>query len=349
MAKSNPHFTNNQAPFKEKVKLVKLLLPKVSRTFALNIKVLKEKDYLIIATAYLICRYLDSIEDSPIIKTEQKIAWLEQIAKTFKTPPDEKWVRFFDNLHPLKKISNYHYENLLWQKFAIIIELFLSFDKKHQDILIPPIIRMTEGMKYFITKYKNSKNKCLKNEEELEKYCYFVAGTVGEMLTDFFALKIHDASTLATLHQYKNNFALGLQMTNILKDLFQDKKRDWIYLPEENIKKNNLTIDEFFSYNLKNREKILSIYHELIKKTNINLEKALIYTLSIPKKLVRYRIFCLIPLLLAVKTSSFLKKSKNIQKSSKKISKQQVFIIVFFSFLVVFSNFFIKKYFKSLK
>ncbi len=333
--------------FREK-KLVKELLPKVSRTFALNIRVLDEDDYFIIGCAYLICRYLDTIEDSPSLSHQAKSSLFNKIERNFTQTPDEKWPAFFKKLSEekgLSKISDQHYENLLWQRFHLIVRLFNSFAKKHRDILLKPILKMLQGMRFFIVKHSKNKHKNIYDEKEMEEYCYYVAGTVSELLTEFFKLKIKSTLVQKKLDDHKIDFGQGLQMINILKDLFSDRKRNWLYIPEKNILQNKLSVQEFFNFKVENKAKILGIYRDLVEKANLKLENALTYTLSIPKYLPKYRLFCLIPLMLAVKTSFLLKKQDNFNKFSHKISKFEVFIVIIATKIVVHSNSLIKKYF----
>ena len=65
--------------------------------------------------------------------------------------------------------------------------------------------------------------KGLDRSGDLDDYCYYVAGVVGEMLTDLFC----DYSPQIARHRPKlsamaASFAQGLQMTNILKDAPRD-------------------------------------------------------------------------------------------------------------------------------
>ncbi len=335
--------------YKRHRELVRDLIPKVSRTFAINIRTLKYEEEIIIAVAYLICRYLDTIEDSTVLNNQEKIDFFEEVEEIFTTQTNAQvndWPKKFQAISQKKKvISTSEAENQLWQKFNLVIEIYLAFPLKVQSILLPPIITMGKGMKSFLVKYQDQKEKVIMDQKEMEEYCYYVAGTVGEMLTNFFCLKIENQAVRANLSQRQLSFGLGLQMINILKDFFTDRKRGWVYLPKQNIESNSLTLKEFFSFDFEKKEKILQVYHDLIKEADDNLEKSMIYITYLPKKLLHYRLFCLIPLMLAIKTSSLLKKQKDFKKFKKKISKREVIFTLFLSRVIVFSNFLIKKYF----
>src|ERR1700677_1280770 len=76
--------------------------------------------------------------------------------------------------------------------------------------------------------------KGLARSTDLDDYCYYVAGVVGEMLTDLFCDYSQDIGRQrAALSALAASFAQGLQMTNILKDVWEDRSRGACWLPQE--------------------------------------------------------------------------------------------------------------------
>lgn len=67
--------------------------------------------------------------------------------------------------------------------------------------------------------------------EELYVYCYRVASTVGLMSSEI--LGYSDPSAL----EYAEAMGIGMQLTNILRDVKEDAGRGRIYLPAEDLKK----------------------------------------------------------------------------------------------------------------
>jgi phytoene synthase len=67
--------------------------------------------------------------------------------------------------------------------------------------------------------------------EELDRYCYLVAGVVGLMMTRVFGLEDRARE--------KEALALGtaMQLTNILRDVAEDLERDRIYLPASELRR----------------------------------------------------------------------------------------------------------------
>lgn len=64
---------------------------------------------------------------------------------------------------------------------------------------------------------------------ELEKYCYLVAGVVGELSAGIFGFR-----NPATL-EYARNLGMAFQLTNIIRDVGEDARRNRIYLPREDL------------------------------------------------------------------------------------------------------------------
>jgi len=74
--------------------------------------------------------------------------------------------------------------------------------------------------------------------EELERYCYLVAGVVGLIMVHVLAEpspeKLGPARDLGT----------AMQLTNILRDIDEDWQRDRLYLPRRDLEKFGLTEDD---------------------------------------------------------------------------------------------------------
>ncbi|MCF7810941.1 squalene/phytoene synthase family protein [bacterium] len=77
--------------------------------------------------------------------------------------------------------------------------------------------------------------------DQMRLYCYRVAATIG-----FSCLKIFgcddDNSRL-----YSENLSIGMQITNILRDLHEDFERGRIYIPQEDLIRFNLSDEDLFA------------------------------------------------------------------------------------------------------
>ena len=95
--------------------------------------------------------------------------------------------------------------------------------------------RCVELMCYGMPRFQfNASPRGLAHATDLDDYCYYVAGVVGEMLTDLFCEYSPEIGRQrAALSALAASFAQGLQMTNILKDVWEDRSRGACWLPQE--------------------------------------------------------------------------------------------------------------------
>ncbi len=77
--------------------------------------------------------------------------------------------------------------------------------------------------------------------EDLRLYCYRVASTIGLLCLQIFGCD-NPQSRL-----YAENLGLGMQLTNILRDIREDFERDRIYIPLEDLESSGILDEELFS------------------------------------------------------------------------------------------------------
>jgi farnesyl-diphosphate farnesyltransferase len=263
------------------------LLQGVSRTFALTIPLLPSDIFNIIANAYLLCRIVDTIEDEPALTGEEKRLFCLQFENAIAGKAEPK--DFARELS--KRLSNATIpeEHELIDQTPRVIKITQSFDKKNRDALKECIHIMADGMVHFQI---DNRPYGLQNIKELDRYCYCVAGVVGEMLTKIFC---HYSSAIALnrdrMLTLSVSFGQGLQMTNILKDIWEDNSRSACWLPKDIFAKEGIDLknlatihtDENFSKGL----------GHLIGIAHMHLENALKYVMLIPKNEKGIRKFCL--------------------------------------------------------
>ena len=73
---------------------------------------------------------------------------------------------------------------------------------------------------------------------ELARYCHLVAGVVGEVSARIFGQQAPE--TVA----YAHKLGLAFQLTNIIRDVGEDARRDRIYLPVEDLRRFEVTAEE---------------------------------------------------------------------------------------------------------
>ncbi|MEK9630015.1 MAG: phytoene/squalene synthase family protein [Nitrospinota bacterium] len=300
-------------------------LPQVSRTFALNIKVLKGELHRSILIAYLFCRTVDTVEDAAVLDPKTKIKLLLEFSRliedsSYRKDHIDAWI------NECAVVDGTESDLDLLNNIKRVFNIFDSLKENHQKQIVPSVSKMAKGMAHFQSRFQFGEITPLEDEKDLEEYCYFVAGVVGEMLCNLFLQKLTSLpeSKKTIMRENAVSFGLGLQMTNISKDVMADRDRGWSYIPKSLIVSNGLTVDEF--HEGKSVQKNLQILEKLLCKTNGHLHDALKFTLAIPRTEISIRLFCIWPLWMAMKTVAALHNNPALLSSSApvKISRSQV-------------------------
>jgi farnesyl-diphosphate farnesyltransferase len=309
------------------------LLDGVSRTFALTIPALPESLCRAVANAYLLCRIVDTIEDEVSLTPEQKKYFCQEFINVVQTGANSQF--FAAELAPLLSSKTLPAEHVLIHLIPRVIRITHGFDKAQVEALSICVETMAEGMPIFQT--ENLKNG-LPAMADMDRYCYYVAGCVGEMLTRLFCQYSPEiARNKEEMLKLAVSFGQGLQMTNILKDIWDDAERGVCWLPQDIFSQcgfelknlNTKTNDARFKTGL---ERLISIAHG-------HLNNALKYTQLIPSHETGIRNFCLWALGMAVLTLKKIKENLGFTKSEQvKISRNSVKSTIFFTKLLGRSN-----------
>jgi len=317
--------------------ICKEYLNKVSRTFALNIKVLRGSAYKSLLLAYLLCRIADTIEDDAHLPVAMKCDKLRQYADLFPPGPDyvQKIVVLLEDLH----FSQRNNDSDLVADTERIFNEFIKLPAPLISSVSAHVKEMALGMAALLAEKREGEIIFLETREELDSYCYYVAGTIGLMITEIFAEasgKINDA-TKAKLLKRSVAFGLGLQITNIAKDFFGDCERGWCYVPRSLFLAEG--IDPMEGNFHDNKEAYTRVHKQLIQWALHYLDEALQYTLDIPRSLIRYRIFCAWPLFMALETLAKLYGEERLFKGQViKINRDDVKRIIRNTSIAVISN-----------
>ena len=271
------------------------LLPGVSRTFALTIPQLPDPLAGVVTNAYLLCRIADTIEDDTNLSHQQKADFHRRFVMVVEGR--ESPSPFAAELAPLLSDQVLPAERRLVEQTAAVIAVTHGLQEVERDALSRCVRIMCSGMPEF---QRNKTLSGLRNIPELARYCYFVAGVVGEMLTELFC--IHSpaiAARRSRLAPLAVSFGQGLQMTNILKDIWTDRRAGSCWLPRS-VFAGNINLQELESAS--NSPAFKAGLEELIGIAHRHLRYALDYACEIPVAEVGVRRFCFWAIGLAVLT-----------------------------------------------
>jgi len=182
-----------------------------AKTFYLGTLLLPYEKRKAIWAIYVWCRRTDELMDSPeaLKKSEEELSeslnsWEENTKNIFKG---------------IVKTD---------------LDAVLSDTLEKYPQTIDPYLDMIAGQRMDLTKFR------YKNFDELKLYCYRVAGTVGLMTQNVMGIDAfyEAASWIEVPDISEAAVALGIanQLTNILRDVGEDRHRGRIYLPQDEIK-----------------------------------------------------------------------------------------------------------------
>lgn len=308
-------------------------LEDVSRTFALSLEFLPSPLKSYISTAYLLCRIPDTIEDSNRLSSAEKSQLLELFESVMKQEqPASEFKRAV--MHTLSEdsptIASYSPDWKLVMETEKVIELYESFDSEIKSAMRPWVIELTEGMREFVERYAETGGVRVQSQEELEEYCYYVAGTVGHLLAETIGV-YYDVPVSADLHQAAEEYGLVLQFVNIAKDVHDDyETENNIYLPIQQLKKNDVPPEEIT--NSKNANAVGDVVLNVVDEAEAYFPKAQSFLKWFREAVTDDSDFAsfALPYLLAVATIRDLRDNSDlaVEPNEVKITREEVMAIV---------------------
>jgi phytoene synthase len=209
------------ASIEESYELCRQITAKYSKTFYIGTLLMPPQKRRAVWAIYVWCRRTDELVDGPkatLTTPETLDRWEQHLETVFGgTPIEDADIALVDTL-------------------------------KYFPLDIQPFRDMIAGQRMDLSRSR------YQTFEELELYCYRVAGTVGLMTLPVMGI---DNSRTAPWDLYQNRqpdpsqqaVALGIanQLTNILRDVGEDARRGRIYIPQEDLTLFNYTEADLFN------------------------------------------------------------------------------------------------------
>lgn len=318
----------------------RFMLPKVSRTFALTIRLLPPGLGYTVTIAYLLCRIADTIEDAANMEPAARVILLSRFRDTLAdasmdaaplriafagaTVPDQALVRDSDN----------------------VLREYWRLSREEREAIRPSVQEMCDGMASFVISLaaRSGQVRMLDSVAELERYCYYVAGTVGHLLTRLFILHGRRLPSARTdrLWALSTRFALGLQVTNIVQDVAADAERGVGFVPHELLAPGQGDAGC--------PRPTPPALNALVELALARLWDAIDYCACIPRNQYRIRLFCLAAPYFAVRTlrSVQVQLESGLAQPRPKISRAAVYRTLVVTILVAPSNKLMRAYFSLL-
>ncbi len=204
-------------------------LDQVSRSFAFCIAQLREPLRSWVGLSYLLCRYVDTIEDAPWTSSQNQLAAFDAVQAAVVDPSVRGSLELVHaelGRMPIRRVEL----ELIQEARDLLCDLD-ALPTDVREILTELLLSMIRGMRHFAER-KGASGLKLRSVEEVNQYCFFVAGLVGEMLAKLLGHEqsrfLVDSTTLVNAH----HFGQFLQKVNLLKDQQIDEKEGRQLLPD---------------------------------------------------------------------------------------------------------------------
>ena len=295
-------------------------LSRVSRTFALTIPQLPLEVRFVIGNAYLLCRIADTIEDSPELDVPSKRHFLSRFAGVVRH--EESVESFEADLAPLLCDGTTADDRDLVTNTNRVVDLHRQLPNRQSNPIAQCVENMCEGMSEFV----DASSDGLKDVAQVERYCYFVAGVVGEMITEILCDYSSDiASRRDELYPLSSQFGCGLQLINIIKDHREDKNRGVCWLPRRGLEGEALLSSDAVNVSDAADPRIV----QLLSVARNRLEKSLRYIKLIPTREIGIRRFLAWTFAFACLTLRRIHANPNFHRGEEvKISRRQVYATI---------------------
>jgi farnesyl-diphosphate farnesyltransferase len=305
------------------------MLPNVSRTFARAIGILPPSLGDPVRLSYLLCRAADTMEDAAGVDPRVRRAWLLRFCSLLSAAgeagagPNENASTELA-AETAARLTPGSSERELIEGLPCLFRLLSATDAARRRIIERWTSELALGMARFVRLEESAAGwTALETCKDLDAYEYYVAGTVGCLLEELISLEIgqHEAASRPR-RPLAVAFGLGLQGTNILQDLSDDRARGWCYVPEEIAGKHGTSTARMHEPAL--RPAGMEIVREMSERAVKHLDSGIEFVLLLPRRRPRIRLFCLWPLLLALRTLARLASDDSVFERRIRVSRPEV-------------------------
>ncbi|MFC5366099.1 phytoene/squalene synthase family protein [Salinirubrum litoreum] len=302
----------------------------VSRTFALTVDVLEEPMSSYICVGYLLCRVADTVEDADHISPDEQARLLRSYDAALDPEDDTDIDAFAEAVEP--HLPPEAERNDDWRVVAEadrVVGVFEALPEDVREAVTPPARELVQGMAMFVERYADDGGLRIQSREELEEYCYYAAGTVGNLITNLVTRGDVGGERARRLYDTAEEFGLLLQLVNISKDVYDDyTEENNVYLPAVWLESEGVPQEEVVDP--RHEHGASSVVRRTAEHAKSFVDDAQTYLELVPTHDGNTLAAWAIPYLLAVGTLRELlsRPEDALREGDVKISRQEVFAVV---------------------
>ena len=303
------------------------LLLRSSRTFGVGIDLLPEPLRREITVAYLLLRVSDYIEDSEVLGDGEKVAMLEDWRGALADHHERAPL-----IARLAEAREDTPDALVARDAETVLAGLDRMGPRAREIVVRRVRESTAGMARW-----TRRGSVFHGEADLDDYMHEVAGRVGLLLTELFALRLSGVATsVDRMMKLGREFGLALQTVNVIRGLHEDPRRGWVYVPRSFVPEELQSPRAIFDPS--NLEAGMGVVATLASKADGHLAAARRYVRLIPRRHHRVRLFCLLPLFFAIRTLAVSRSNPDVLRTEVKMTRDEVRAITRHARVMGFSN-----------
>ena len=313
------------------------LLVRSSRTFAVGIGILPEPLRREITVAYLLLRVSDYLEDNQELQNVDKIALLKSWSRVLGGGTGRRSL-----IARLEAAGEDTPDASVARSAGTVLEALNRLSPPARAILVQNVSASSLGMARW-----TERGSVFGSEADLDDYMHEVAGRVGHLLTELFALRLSGVGAKRDrMMDLGREFGLALQTVNVVRGLHEDRDRGWVYVPTDFLPGPAIAAADLFEP--ANRHAALYALDRLVEKADRHLVAARAYIRMIPMRHHGVRIFCMLPLFFAVRTLALSRDNPDVLDRETKMTRREVVAITRNARILGFSNAWIDWYCRRL-
>jgi farnesyl-diphosphate farnesyltransferase len=312
------------------------VLPGVSRSFALSLRVLPRSLGVPLGVTYLVARAADTVADTRVLPASQRLVGLAALRGALEAeagPP------------PALTGAGDHTpaERALLARLPDVLRAYHALEPGDRGRAHAVLLTLTQAMVDALERFPPEtagQVGALETRADLDRYTYMNAGCVGEFWTDTVLAHRPRCAGWDRSHMRAQGarFGQGLQLVNVLRDLPRDLRLGRCYLPAAELAPLGLTPPDLLDPGAMPR--VRPLVDALIRDALARLEAGRAYTLAVPRREARLRLASVWPLLIGLGTLARLRRAENLLDPSVtvKVPRAEVQRILARSLALVWSD-----------
>ena len=314
------------------------ILPGVSRSFALSLRVLPQPLRRPFGVTYLVARAADTIADTRALAPAARLATLRALRDALGEDAGAA-----PSLSEPPAGGQTAEERALLARLPDVLGAYRALAPADRERARAVLMTLTQAMVESLQRFPPEmadRVEAFDTRADLDRYTYLNAGCVGEFWTDM--VMAHRPRCVgwdrAAMRTRGVRFGQGLQLVNVLRDLPRDLRIGRCYLPSADLTTLGLVPHDLLSPAALPR--LRPLLNALIDDALLHLDQGRAYTLTVPRRETRLRLASLWPLLIGLGTLARLRRAENLLDPSVvvKISRGEVRWMLARSLVLVWSD-----------